>query len=734
MDGRKEQLALIEQLRAIDDPSARVAADELQDIYHAREMAALTADVYDAARGEGDPPNGWLRASENLDLLRELIGDTTSTDEQLLARLQPSDSGFRAEIYIPDPNVLGPGFKPTLAFKGSAGEVLGTDGARRHTASEDFLGNNFPQSVGLQTNYYDQAMDLAVLLRERGLDFDITGHSLGGGLAAAASAVTGMRTVTLNAAGLHPETVARFARENDGLRIYDTARTVTAWHVKGDVLNDGIQGDLASLDPASRRRLAGILADTATMLRKVPEARGRLEQALSNGIPESSHPAIHAFVDRLARGDGAALLGELPQAAGRRMPPLVAMSAQGQSLVAREEAASIADLHRLAGPMLSVLAATARSAEAGRRMGELLEAGGAAARGGLEWTGTTASHAWAHAGDFAGQGYRVAGITIDHGVRNGGELAAQWREYRANAEALALRVGGAMEARVYSIGTTGARGVHWIAGGLPGGLGRDMQERSGELAASLEARARQARTEAVAAAADALERGRADARRYRLVADAVGAALAGDLDRHGASVRGGVHRTGDAVSDALHATGARIDATTQRGPGAGARLGATTGFLVGTVATHAPNHPAGALGLHGTVRLARQAGPALDEGLARHGMATAVIPSLDAEIARRERAARELLDRGRDQAQAAQTPLQSVLRGESGQAMTRFLDALREGDAGKISASAAALLETPPARLWMQSGQVELEARAAQSGSIQQDTEARQAADALLAR
>lgn len=148
MDGRKEQLALIEQLRAIDDPSARVAADELQDIYHAREMAALSADVYDAARGEGDPPNGWLRASENLDLLRELIGDTTSTDEQLLARLQPSDSGFRAEIYIPDPNVLGPGFKPTLAFKGSAGEVLGTDDARRHTASEDILGTTFLNPLG----------------------------------------------------------------------------------------------------------------------------------------------------------------------------------------------------------------------------------------------------------------------------------------------------------------------------------------------------------------------------------------------------------------------------------------------------------------------------------------------------------------------------------------------------------------------------------------------------------
>lgn len=736
MDGRKEQLALIEQLRAIDDPSARVAADELQDIYHAREMAALSADVYDAARGEGDPPNGWLRASENLDLLRELIGDTTSTDEQLLARLQPSDSGFRAEIYIPDPNVLGPGFKPTLAFKGSAGEVLGTDGARRHTASEDFLGNNFPQSVGLQTNYYDQAMDLAVLLRERGLDFDITGHSLGGGLAAAASAVTGMRTVTLNAAGLHPETVARFARENDGLRIYDTARTVTAWHVKGDVLNDGIQGDLASLDPASRRRLAGILADTATMLRKVPEARGRLEHALSNGVPGSSHPAIHAFVERLARGDGAALLGELPQAAGRRMPPLVAMSAQGQSLVAREEAASIADLHRLAGPMLSVLAATARSAEAGRRMGALVEAGGDLARGGLEWTGAVTSRTWAQAGDFAGLGYRVTGITIDHGVRTGGELAAQWRELRANAEAVALRAGGALEARVNAAGAGGARGIHWVAGGLPGGIGRYVHERAGELSASLDARASRARTGAGAAAADALERGRADAGRYRLIAGAVGAALAEDLDRQGASVRRGMQRAGEAVGGVLQDSGARIDATTQRAPGAGAGLGATTGFLVGSIATHAPNHPAGAAGVRGTIRLARNAGPALQEGLERHGMATAVIPSLDAEIARRERAARELLDRHLQAGPAAATdsPLQSVLRGESGQALARFLEAIRDGDGAKISASAAALLETPPARLWMQPGQAQLDARDAQSTSARDDVEARQAAEAVLAR
>src|SRR5690606_122076 len=203
---------------------------------------------------------------------------------------------------------------------------------------------------------------------------------------------------------------------------------------------------------------------------------------------------------------------------------------------------------RLAGPMLSVLAATARSAEAGRRMGALVEAGGDLARGGLEWTGAVTSRTWAQAGDFAGLGYRVTGITIDHGVRTGGELAAQWRELRANAEAVALRAGGALEARVNAAGAGGARGIHWVAGGLPGGgAGR-------------------AGPGAGAAAADALERGRADAGRYRLIAGAVGAALAEDLDRQGASVRRGMQRAGEAVGGVLQDSGARIDATTQRAP------------------------------------------------------------------------------------------------------------------------------------------------------------------------
>ena len=77
-----------------------------------------------------------------------------------------------------------------MVFKGSTGEII-ENGQRRDTTLEDFLGNNLPQSLGLRTDYYDRAMDLATELRKRGIDFDLAGHSLGGGMASAAAAKSG---------------------------------------------------------------------------------------------------------------------------------------------------------------------------------------------------------------------------------------------------------------------------------------------------------------------------------------------------------------------------------------------------------------------------------------------------------------------------------------------------------------------------------------------------------------
>jgi hypothetical protein len=110
-------------------------------------------------------PAGWVRASENLPTLRQQMPELAGIDDQTLREyLQPKNSGFRAEIYLPDPAILGPGYKPTTAFKGSNGEVLQADGTRRETGPEDFGANNFPQAIGQKTDYYDRAMRLATTL------------------------------------------------------------------------------------------------------------------------------------------------------------------------------------------------------------------------------------------------------------------------------------------------------------------------------------------------------------------------------------------------------------------------------------------------------------------------------------------------------------------------------------------------------------------------------------------
>src|ERR1700761_4002220 len=166
-DPQQEQ-ALLQRLRANADPAAQQEAAQLQTLYHDRQMGELAADAYKSAKGEGSPPAGWIRASEHPEKLREFAPKLGWTDADIAAALQPDKSGFRAEVYLPDPKVLGPGYEPVVAFKGSSGEVK-APGGTRDTTQEDFLANNFPQSVGMETDYYDRAMRLAKDLQDRGL-------------------------------------------------------------------------------------------------------------------------------------------------------------------------------------------------------------------------------------------------------------------------------------------------------------------------------------------------------------------------------------------------------------------------------------------------------------------------------------------------------------------------------------------------------------------------------------
>ena len=264
-----QQNILLERAMATGDVHVLAQAKQLKADYHARDMAALSDDVYEAADGkhakiQTEPPVGYIRVSANPEALRS--SGVNWTDKEITEYLQPNASGFRAEIYLPDPAILGKDAKPVLCFKG-------TDSDK----NEDWL-NNARQGAGMQSDYYDRAMTVALRLKKDFGDnqaFEITGHSLGGGLASAAAAVTGAHTTTFNSAGLHPDTAPRFIQ---GGPLFDIGKTVVAYQLQGEVLTSTQQG-VANMS-VLRRAQAGYLAETAAELSRLPG----LEDAVTKKI------------------------------------------------------------------------------------------------------------------------------------------------------------------------------------------------------------------------------------------------------------------------------------------------------------------------------------------------------------------------------------------------------------------------------------------------------------------
>ena len=155
---------------------------------------------------------------------------------------------------------------------------------------------NFKQGMGLEAKQYNQAMKLAKLTKS-GLGRDgvvIVGHSLGGGLASAGVAVSGMKGYTFNAAGLHPNTAAR----QGGMSNDDAAKLIQAQTVEGEILykvqRDGrryLAGGLmaagASLGGAVGMLTAHHLGDK---LPKIPQAIGQQHRLDGQGWnPVSRH-------------------------------------------------------------------------------------------------------------------------------------------------------------------------------------------------------------------------------------------------------------------------------------------------------------------------------------------------------------------------------------------------------------------------------------------------------------
>lgn len=634
-DPQQEQ-AFLQRLRASGDPAAQQEATRLQALYHDQQMGELASDAYKSAKGEGSPPPGWIRASEHPEKLREFAPKLGWTDADITAALQPDKSGFRAEVYLPDPKILGAGYEPVVAFKGSSGEVK-VPGGTRDTTQEDFLANNFPQSVGMETDYYDRAMRLAKDLQDRGLKYELTGHSLAGGMAAAASAVTGNHATTWNAAGLHPETALRFASQNPGAAVHDVNKNVISYQVQGELLNNGIQGNIHSLDYLQRQELGAVLQEGSQLLNQLPQGRELLKQDLSKNMPPDAQKTVHDFIDKVATGDTNKMLRELPLAAGQQQPllaPMMPAGPDGSVLIARKNQMSLPEVTYLATPLLETAGAVAKGAQVGHQAGEVVAAGGKMTNQALHATGDGVRNV------------TEAGGQVARTVTQAGSQATQGAEHLAGAVAAHGRVAlGETGARVTEgLGSLGqftasleADALRKVGSVLPDGAHKWMDKQASQLDQAGDAVHRAGQ----GLAADARRDAHADAATIREATRTVQAATDHVATRVGSLQHDAIAGTGKLAGSGLDATGNMVQSVTDKAPVAGTALGGAAGLGVAAAYEFRPSNYPRLVGAAVAVANGKAAG---QEALDRHGMAV-VLPSMESRIENVEREARQTLQR-----------------------------------------------------------------------------------------
>ncbi|KRA74880.1 hypothetical protein ASD78_11280 [Lysobacter sp. Root667] len=629
----RDQQALLTSMRersaTSGDRELGAQADALQRQYHAREMAGLAADVYRSAEHAGQPPPGWLRGSEHPDLLRKAGFDMS--DREIDRFLQPDDSAFRAEIYLPDPKVLGPEAKPVLSYKGSNGPVVfDEDGKQvtRESAPEDWM-NNGRQGLGLESDYYTRAMSLATAVNQSSIrgNFEIVGHSLGGGLASAGSAITGVPATTFNAAGLHQATAQRYADQN-GLSVHNPNQTVVAYQVTGEVLTD-VQTSIDRMNGLRRAEL-GRVANQASELMRLPGAKELLGQQLAQHLPYSREAQSDArgLVDALATQSGNRALRDMPLAAGQVQPLLTPKTRDAQgSLIDRPQAMSLGQAGEFAGPLLRVATVSLAGAQVGRQAGEVIAGGGRVVDRGLDLAGDGARVSLQTTGRAAQVGTHTVGQITGWQVRTGGEAVAQVQ-----------LVSGRAAAAVDMVQCEGAKWTNSATNTFLRGAGRwvpmlndiaDQRDRAtAQYCETQRGEARAALNGSQQAANHTRSGAQQGARAIEQTADAVGA-----------NVRRAADGAGHSIDATLDATGYQVRRTTSYAPLGFALTGATVAGVGGAAVTFDPTHPGGIRNIVQTKVLFDNIGQAAGEAVQRHGMVDTVLPSLDFRTRQMEQSA-----------------------------------------------------------------------------------------------
>jgi len=627
---REAQQQLLSELRGA---GRATEADRLSVNYHGLQMAGLAKDVYRSAAGEGAPPPGWTRASEHPERLQALAPGLSR--EQINEMLRPEGSGFRAEIYLPDPAILGPDARPVFAVKGSTGPIVdpAAPGGRRESGAEDYLANNIPQGLGQRADYYDRAMDAARLLqRQPGLDFEITGHSLGGGIASAAGAVTGVQTTTFNAAGLHPNTAARYVQENGGA-VHDLRGTITAFQVNGDVLTDSQTG-AQRMSEASREQ-GGALANNIGQLLQTPGIRDRVQGQIDGMLPENARGPAMAAIDLLATQPGAQLLRDVPTAAGNVQPMMPAMQPQGTGFVPRPNEMPVSELMTYAGPLVDVLNTAAVGGRVGRAVGEGVQVTGQGVEQALHYGGTALDYTARFQGEAVATMSGAVGTIGSTTVRTGGAVVAEVRTQAGNVSAgIDLAQGHAQQTAT----SWTASAMRWAARALP----EDAERWVGRQAQGVEAYGDAALAHNRETARQSVEAARADAGRIREGTNGVANTIDGNAASIAATARQTGQQVGATLQDGADVAGRTVRGVTDQAPAAGAVVGTGLGLVGGLATTYGPQNPYSLSNIGQTVTFGQNAMPSGQEALQRHLMET-VAPSLQSVIQTQEAEARRLL-------------------------------------------------------------------------------------------
>jgi hypothetical protein len=203
--------------RSSAEPTCQDLATESAGLWSATRRAVLADDIYKRYGSDGALDlTGFRRVSDDKEEMRKLFPSMNDDTRQRL--LEPADSDYRAAIYRDktDPK------KVFLVFRGT--QTL-----------QDWLDGNIPQGLGVGSQYYAKAIALAKVMKKsadtQGLEMEIVGHSLGGGMASAAGAANRIRTTTFNPAGVHPNTLP------EGADISAAKQYVTYYVVAGEPLN-----------------------------------------------------------------------------------------------------------------------------------------------------------------------------------------------------------------------------------------------------------------------------------------------------------------------------------------------------------------------------------------------------------------------------------------------------------------------------------------------------------------